>query len=154
MNTRQLQDFRTLIEFIKKIPEKHFDMDYFTYSSKKKSEGEIAKDLYRIGTELSPGDCGTVGCVIGFLPVCFPKDFYYSNRWSISDSFVEIVPWLTNAQIYGFEAAMTFFDISDEEASNLFDPGEYPLLDDNTYVTKTQVIERMENFLSEIQINR
>lgn len=80
--------------------------------------------------------CGTQGCALGECPVAFPDEWEY--RFMIDQGIAgAILPITkdfnsTSSKTPSFEAAETFFDITESESNVLFVPSND--LDDNPYL--------------------
>lgn len=64
------ENYIKLTEFVRGIPEEHFDMsDILINVDENLSDRQVKKALLNT--------CGTTGCVFGFLPFVFPDSFKY-----------------------------------------------------------------------------
>lgn len=127
--------FADLIEKMERLPSVHFDLRHWMHNKVdiNKSCPQMQDDLRRIGTEMTPGHCGTTGCVIGFAPVWYPNSFKYRGNVVVS----------VTSGVWDYEAMAEFLEISYAESEFLFSTLHY---DGERSPAKETVLERMKFF--------
>lgn len=101
--------------------------------------------------EYGEDGCGTVGCVVGDLPILYPEEWHY-------DPYSELDPTLVDPQAYGLPKlvgddplyhAMAWFDIDREDAEWLFVPSRWSDKDQHPHgVDAETVAERIREFVA------
>lgn len=141
-NVRQnLKEFmhkrlQTLADFLRTVPEKHFDLDNWRQTMPDDYEGyrDTATD-----EALLSHTCGTRACAVGWA--CAVPAFQAEGlHW-------DMMPCLTDGDVslYGWEAVTTFFDIHDHAAHHLFDAESY--MDG----TPNEVADAIESYIEQAQ---
>ena len=133
MNQKQANDFATLYHFAKtQVSDDEFDMDYVL-------KGNPKDFAYQ-------NSCGTVGCMVGLMPLVFPSKFGYVGIGDYFDVRPNVVYRLSEYFIEGMFAE--FFGVTTNEAHSIVMPNAYyPIgdewLDPTPVVSKREVLERM-----------
>lgn len=63
-----LENYNRIIDYVREIPEEHFDMNI---------------ELSHHWKDLQAGHCGAAGCVAGYAPMIFPEHFEYQGEVDI-----------------------------------------------------------------------
>lgn len=129
------QRFKKLLDKVKTIPEHKFDM-----------ANVVHRVVENPRHDLENQSCGTVGCVVGYLPIYFPDQFDYSklvDHWT-----VKYLEGNGRSWTYGLHR---FLDIPFEDVNSLFNFGTFPYGPSCAqvkafYRTKEEQIETMEWF--------
>lgn len=88
---------------------------------------DVKDSWFYLGSWASAGfsekQCGSTACALGWTPSCFPRGSMklMNNGGSPDVCFTN----RKGRKFWGFAAANEFFDIDDEQAYQLFDPGAY-----------------------------
>lgn len=105
-----------------RVPRKKFDFNHIM------REGANPPQVAILKTE----DCGTTGCAVGWMPVCFPRDFAW-NPWVGNQ--LEVVNKKTHKD--DLDAAQEWFGLTLNETMYLFYPeGYYEVYDSDGVLFK------------------
>ncbi len=94
-----------LAAFLRELPRQKFDFSHFTTV-----DGKPLLEALKAGTRR----CGTTACAVGWMPAIWRKEMTW-NTWDM--------PTSRDTGVEGFQLATRFFNISENDASTLFDPG-------------------------------
>ena len=100
---------RKLAQFLKKVPEEHFDMLVLLYTEPMLSRG-IGKHMRNLIKNPKP-ECGTAACAMGWAPIALSEVFQYKNGSVCLKEATED---------YGFLAAETGFYLTPLQVDHLF----------------------------------
>lgn len=108
-------NFIRVVEFVKTIEPKHFNMEFFVKGIEGRKVGNSSGVKYAI-----KNSCGSSGCVIGHMPFIFPDVFEYQ----IIGNYVTVS---TNDKYSNDREKIVneILGIDDDEASYLFYKGVY-----------------------------
>lgn len=116
-----------LAAFLRTIPTKKFDMDHWSKTP-----------------EINATTCGTAACACGWGTTIFKR---YKNplKLVLEEDYpgYNPVPIIACGEERGFDAAATFFEISNNEANYLFWSGDYP----SVKITPKMVAKRIKQFV-------
>jgi len=87
--------------------------------------------------------CGTAACVAGWATVFFPRRLELSTTIIGGGSEEVVVKHKTTGKI-GFDAFADAFGISHQDAGEICSPDEYQGFNDDTPVTKRDVLKRIK----------
>jgi len=117
MNKVQKARLQKLADFIRTVPKKHFDLNYYIIG--------YPQDIFELKKTNFKKECGTTACAVGWMPTIFKKFSGMDFGW----------PEETEIE--------AFFGINTDEYSYLFIPDKYPY----GRRGKVSVANRIENFL-------
>jgi hypothetical protein len=114
-------------------------------------EEEVDPMLFNMDVVAVRKSCGTVGCMIGHTPGCFPAEVRYTPSHHPDLITVQHIP--TGRTGYR-DVAMALFGLSEDTAFNLFNPGsqnevfpDLPHLDEHS--TPQEAAALLRRFVSE-----
>lgn len=102
---------------------------------------------YWATTDYMPQSCGTTACAMGWATVCFPR----SGLKILQSTFSPTID-LIYKKHNGWEAVEEFMDLSEMEATWLFDEQAYPLTEPKT--GPRAVAERIRQFVKARQLSK
>lgn len=119
--------FKKIIDFVKEIPEEHFDMS------------EILQNIKNHPWSDLENHCGSVGCVVGWLPKIFPNHYEYISYGG---------NWIVCSINSGgaFSSLEHFLDINELQTQQMFDSSPYMHFGVARLRTKQEQIDAMETF--------
>lgn len=133
MNQVQRKRARRFANFLLKVPKEQFNIDYVCYST---------KENRRPVTKL--GDCGSVACAMGHLPLFNPRRFVY-KQWVERPTAVEYdIRDVVTGSINIRNHATEYFGFTENECRWLFFPDGYGY---SSYVTPEDVANRILGIL-------
>jgi hypothetical protein len=92
-----------LADFIEAIPDEGWDFNIWAERPK--------------GTNINLGECGTVGCALGYTAILFPNSFFLHWRTYGDYDRASVRDYRGEANLY---AASLFFEISQEKVARIF----------------------------------
>jgi hypothetical protein len=125
MNKERLLDAARRLRL---VPPEKFDISVFTTCAAPRLWVENPSDM-RL--------CGSSACLLGWLPVWYPKDWIYFKG----------SPVLLGGSRSAFECGARWFGITDYELNYLALPGHYP--DEKYQPTPSQVADRIEKMVEQ-----
>lgn len=144
MNSIQKKRLQKLVDFLEKVPSKHFNLDIVAFDKDGCNNIDFIKNMKKIakGEKIK---CGTAGCAIGWMPVIF-RDFKYIVDSSRSycfpeQSYFDIINTKTN--LTNAKAIKEFFGLDSKEVGWLFLPSNYNV------GSKHNVINRIKKFIQQ-----
>lgn len=161
MNSIHKDRLLKLAEFLKDIPEKHFDMNVI--SKGRYYEKELEDDFkYIHKTKREKYDCDSAACAIGWSPICFPQELKYYWDSHVNQNGIRYINDEKQKQccenrtdsgiITSWKIAEDFFGLNEYEADYLFSPEEYMIHDEEhsiyDKIPKQRVIDRIIDFVN------
>lgn len=126
-----------LAKFLDKLPREKFDFSTITTLGKKSMP-----EALKAGKHF----CGTVGCAIGWMPACFPRDVMWEPHEGGREYLSPDVILRRDPVFRDFGAAEYYFGLSYEEARYVFVPlGHGNSLSDTA--TPKQVAKHIRDFV-------
>jgi hypothetical protein len=80
---------------------------------------EFIENPELINKALTKNHCNTTACVVGYLPVFFPEDFYYDNFG------IRLFGYEDDSHMDNFYPSSKYFELEDDEWEYLFEPASY-----------------------------